>query len=103
MTLVLSNKQRVSLSVEFKDKDGVITPVFGVPTWASSNTAILTVTPSADGLSAEATTVDNANGSSQVTVNLGGLSAVLDVDVNDSGSVGAATSAEIKFGVPSNK
>lgn len=65
--LVLRDTEKVSLSVQFVDIKGNPAPVDGVPTWASSNEAILTATASADGMSAEVVAVGPL-GPAQVSV-----------------------------------
>lgn len=102
----LNNKQKVNLSLEFKDVDNnSAVGVVGVPVWASSNEAVLTLVVSADGLSAVASTVDGSVGSSQVTANHLNLSAVLDVDVVTEvvPSVGNAVSSVIIASTPEAK
>lgn len=98
----LNNKQKVNLSLVFKDVDNnPAVGVVGVPLWESSNQTIVTLVVSSDGLSATALTVDNAVGSSQITVNHLNLSAVLDIDVVAAPpvpSVGNATTSEIIVG-----
>ena len=100
MSLILTDRQEVDLAVEFRSKAGNPAPVDGVPEWESSDTSIMTVTPSADGLSAVATTVGPV-GHVQISVtadaDLGEgvrhISGVLEINVEPSGAVSAALSA----------
>ena len=48
------------------DADGDAAPVDGVPVWASSDETVLSVTPAADGMSADISTV--APGTARITV-----------------------------------
>lgn len=103
-TLVLTDEQKVSLSISFLDAEGNPTTVTEVPVWTVSDPALLAVTPSADGLSAEVTTVGPL-GTGQVTVSVTGsdiqgtLTGVLDVQVIGS----AAASIAITAGTPEHK
>lgn len=49
----MTNSQKATASIQPVDKKGQPAPIDGVPTWASSDETIVTVTPAADGLSAE--------------------------------------------------
>ena len=66
-TLKLQDDQKVSFSISIVDAKGNPAQVDGVPAWASSNEAILTVAPAADGMSAVATAVGPV-GPSQISV-----------------------------------
>jgi hypothetical protein len=67
MTAVQINTlQKVNIAAAFLDAAGVATPIVGVPVWASSDTAIATVSPAADGLSCDVISV--APGTVQITV-----------------------------------
>lgn len=52
-TLILKDTQKAALSVSFKDAKGAPATVDGTPEWASSDTAVVTVMPGADGLTAD--------------------------------------------------
>src|SRR5262245_27492916 len=101
--LVLTDLQKVTLSVSFVDAAGNPATVDGAPTWSSSDSSITVVTPSADGLTAVASTVGPL-GTSEVSVtadaDLGtGVTPVtgtLDVQVVAS----QATAATIGTGTP---
>ena len=56
-TLVLSASQQVTFSVSYTDKKGNPAKVEGLPVWASSDEALLTVEAAADGMSALAVAV----------------------------------------------
>lgn len=106
MATVLSDVQKISLSINPVTAAGNPAPVDGVPAWSSSDPAILTVTASADGLSAVAETT-GALGNAQVQVTADAdvgsgtteISAVLDVSVIAS----AAVSLGIVAGVPESR
>jgi len=106
MALVLTDVQKVALSVSFTNRAGNPAQVDGIPQWSSSDPSILTVTASEDGLSAEAVTVGPL-GTAQVSVvadaDLGEgvteLTGVLDVEVKPS----AAVFALVVAGVPVDK
>lgn len=66
-TLILTDLQKVALSVAFVDAMGNPAVVDGAPVWASSDETLVTLAPAADGLSAEATTVGPL-GTCQVSV-----------------------------------
>jgi len=53
MSLILPIDRVVTVSINPVDVAGNAAPVDGVPQWTSANTAYVTVTPAADGLSAE--------------------------------------------------
>ena len=57
MALVLTDLQKVSLSVAFTTAAGNPAVVDGTPVWASSDEAVVSVVAAEDGLSAVATTV----------------------------------------------
>lgn len=98
--LILTDVQKVALSVNPKSAAGNPAPVDGVPSWTSSNPEVLTVTPSADGLSAEAVTTGKL-GTAQVQcvadADIGEgvteLTAVLEVEVKASAAVQLAIEA----------
>lgn len=104
--LILTDLQQVGLTVAFADAAGNPATVDGTPVWSSSNPAILTVTPSADGMSATAVTVGPL-GQAQVSVtadaDLGSgvtsITGVLDVTVQASQAVAAVVNA----GAPTDK
>ena len=106
MALLLTDMQKVALSVTFTDAAGNPAVVDGAPVWASSDSSVLTVDSSVDGLSAVATAVGPL-GQAQVSVtadaDLGvGLTAIagtLDVTVVASEAVSAGLTA----GVPEPK
>lgn len=54
--LVLTADQKVRLSVVFQDDYGNPAPIDGAPRWESSDPAICTVAPAADGMSADVVT-----------------------------------------------
>lgn len=106
MALVLTDVQKVSLSVVFTDRAGNPAVVDGAPRWSSSDPAIVAVTASEDGLSAEAIAVGPL-GQAQVSVvadaDLGEgvteITGVLDIEVKPSVAVFAIVAA----GAPSEK
>lgn len=106
MALVLTDEQRVSLAVAFVTAAGNPARVDGVPVWASSDETILIVEPSADGLSAVATTVGPL-GTAQVSVHADAdlgegvreVVGVLDIEVQ----AAEAVSASIAAGTPELK
>jgi len=67
MALILTDEQQVSLAIEPKTAAGNPARVDGVPTWQSSDPAIIDVVVAADGLSAVAKTVGPL-GTAQVSV-----------------------------------
>lgn len=88
MKVTLTDIQGFSVAVSFQDAKGNPATVIAPPTWTPSDPALLTVTPSADGLSA--TVVANGPiGVGQVTLNADGgpnagddaIVGVLDVEV----------------------
>lgn len=62
----LRDDQQVDLSIQPVDKKGKPAQLDGIPVWASSDETVITVTPSADGLSAVAVGV--APGQARVVV-----------------------------------
>ena len=67
MSLIMTDTQKFAASVSFVDAKGNPAQVEGVPAWNASDPSILTVTPAADGLSAEVVAVGPL-GTSQVSV-----------------------------------
>ena len=106
MALVLTDIQKVSLSITPTSAAGNPAPVDGAPVWTSSDESVLTVTASADGLSAEAVTTGKL-GVAQVSVSADAdlgegvttITGVLDVEVKASEAVSLAVSA----GTPTNQ
>lgn len=106
MALVLTDIQKVSLSITPTSAAGNPAPVDGAPVWTSSDESVLTVTASEDGLSAEAVTTGKL-GVAQVSVSADAdlgegvttITGVLDVEVKASEAVSLAVSA----GTPTNK
>ena len=100
MSLVLTDEQKVTLSIQPKTAAGNPAPVDGIPIWSSSDETILAVVSAPDGLSATATTVGPV-GSAQVNVSadadLGAgvrtLTAILDVQVIAAEAVSLAINA----------
>ena len=62
----LQDDQKVKLTLNPKDSAGNSASLDGAPQWSSSDTSIVTVTPSADGLSAEV--VSGNLGTATITV-----------------------------------
>lgn len=100
MALVLTDAQKVTLSVSFTTKAGNPAPVDGAPQWVSSDPSVIQVVQSEDGLSAEAITVGPL-GTAQVSVvadaDLGegttAITGVLDIEVKASAAVFAIVAA----------
>lgn len=67
MALILTDEQKVTLSVAFVTAKGNPATVDGPPVWTVSNDTVLSVVPSADGLSADVVSVGPL-GASQVSV-----------------------------------
>ncbi len=95
--LVMTDMQKVSLTVEFKDAAGNPASVDGVPVWASSDPSV-TVVAATDGLSAVATAAGPL-GTAQISVTLGSLTGTLDIQIVAS----AAVSVAIVAGTPEAK
>ncbi len=105
-TLVLTDSQKVSLSIAPVDAAGQPAPVDGVPAWASSDDTVLTVAASSDGLACDAVTTGKL-GTATVSVtadaDMGAGSTeivgTLDIQVN----AGPAVSLGITAGEPSER
>ena len=67
MALILTDVQKVGLSVSFVTAKGNPAQVDGAPVWSVSDATVLSVVPSADGLSAEVVAVGPL-GTAQVSV-----------------------------------
>ena len=106
MSLVLTDIQKVTLSVAFVDKAGNPAKTDGAPVWSSSATNIATVTPATDGLSAVVETVGPL-GSAQIQVSADAdlgeevktISGTLDIEVTGS----EAVSIVVNAGTPEDK
>lgn len=100
MALVLTDAQKVTLSVAFTTKAGNPASVDGVPQWVSSDPSVIQVVQSADGLSAEAIAVGPL-GTAQVSVvadadlgeGVAAITGVLDIEVKASQAVFAIVAA----------
>jgi hypothetical protein len=99
-TLQLEDNQECPLSIQADDAAGNPTTLpAGSVAWASSNTAVATVTPSADGSTAvvaAAGQLGTAQVSVQASVASGPISGTLDVTV----VAGAAATIQIVTGTP---
>lgn len=106
MALVLTDVQKVQLSISPTSAAGNPAPVDGVPVWASSDETVLVVTASEDGMSAEAVTTGKL-GKAQVNVSADAdlgegvktITGVLDVEVK----VSEAVSLTVSAGTPTDK
>src|SRR4051794_31467381 len=67
MALTITDTQTDTLTLAPKDRRGNPASLDGTPTWTSSDPGVLTVTPAADGMSAEISAVGPL-GSATVTV-----------------------------------
>ena len=94
----MTDSQQVHLTLAEKDKAGQTVSPSSPPEWFSSNTDVVTVTPSADGLSADAVST-GAVGSATITATADNLTGTLDIDV----VAGAAVTVEIQAGSPTDK
>lgn len=98
MALLLTDTQKVTLSVQAVDKKGFATTKFtGTPVWAINDGTVGVLTPAADGLSAEL--VAGAPGVAQVSATAGAVSGTLDVDVEP----GDAATLVVTAGTPSEQ
>jgi hypothetical protein len=106
MSLILTDVQKVELSISPTSAAGNPAPLDGTPVWSSSDESVLAITASEDGLSAVAVTTGKL-GRAQVNVSadadLGDgvktITGVLDVEVRVSEAVSLAVSA----GSPTDK
>ena len=104
--MILTDAQKVNLTVTFQDAAGNAATVDGVPAWTSSDPTIITLTVAADGLSADAITTGTL-GTSQVSVaadaDMGSgvttITGVLDIEVQ----AAAAVTALVAAGAPTPK
>lgn len=94
MALILTDTQKATCTIQPLNSKGNPAPVDGVPEWSSSNPAVASVTPSADGLSAVVTAL--GIGTSQVSCTADAdmdegetraITGTLDVDVRASEAV----------------
>lgn len=103
MSLIVTDTQKCSLSIQPTDVKGNPAAIDGVPVWSVSDATILSVTPAADGLSA-VIVANGPVGTSQVNVqadaDLGAgtttITGTLDVQVTAS----EATALGITAGTP---
>jgi len=106
MALVLTDIQKVTLSISPKSAAGNPAPVDGVPSWSVSDTSVASIVVSENGLSAEVVTT-GALGTVQVVVDADAdlgegvetITGVLDIEVKAS----AAVTLDIGAGVPESK
>jgi hypothetical protein len=105
-SITMTDTQQVTLSIQPVDGKGNLAPVDGVPTWLSSNTEVVTVTPAADGMSAIAAAVGplgTATVSVKADADLGaGVSPITSsVDITVTG--GTASTLKITEGTPTEQ
>ena len=93
----IDDTQKVLASVTFYNAAKVAVPAPGPATWAIDNPAVVNLTPSADGLSCEVTSV--AVGSANLTVTQGAFTDTAAISVTAAPIVGMALS----FGTPAAK
>lgn len=106
MSLILTDVQKVELSISPTSAAGNPAPVDGSPVWTSSDETVLTVTASEDGLSAVAVTTGKL-GKAQVNVSADAdmgegvktVTGVLEVEVR----VSEAVSLAVTSGTPTDK
>jgi hypothetical protein len=106
MALVLTDIQKVTLSISPKSAAGNPAPVDGVPSWSVSDASVASIVVSENGLSAEVVTT-GALGTVQVVVDADAdlgegvetITGVLDIEVKAS----AAVTLDIGAGVPESK
>lgn len=99
MAATLRDDQNIPLTIQPVDAKGKPALLDGVPTWASSDETVITVTAAADGLSATAAAV--APGSARITVSGDGdlgsgvtpITGTLDVSVTGGGAVSITINA----------
>lgn len=94
----MTDSQQVTLTLAEKDKAGNPVTPSAPPTWLSSATDVVTVTASADGLSATAVAT-GAIGSATITASADNLTGTLEIDIVS----GAAVTVEISAGTPTDK
>lgn len=92
--LIITNEQKVALSVIGKTQAGNPALITGVPVWTVSDEGVASISQSEDGLTA--TVVSVAAGITLATVTLGEISATLEVTVNEA----LVASIEIVAGTP---
>lgn len=79
MNTNINDAQKFSLTIQLTSAAGSITAPQSAPTWSSSDPSIVTVTPAADGLSAEVQAV--RAGQTTITATVDGLSASDDITI----------------------
>lgn len=94
-TIKMTNSQKATATIQPVDKKGQPAPVDGVPTWASSDETIVTVTPAADGLSAVVAAVGplgtakvSVTGDADLGADVAPIFGTLDVTVTQGQAVG---------------
>jgi hypothetical protein len=103
MAFIITADQEVPVSVEFVDDHGNPAVVDGIPTWESSDTAVLTVVAAADGMSAVISAV-GPDGQAQISLHADAdmgagtteVIGLLDIEV----VAGDAVSATLTAGTP---
>lgn len=105
MATIFTATQQAQVSLTIKDKKGNTARLDGIPQWASSDPNVMSVEPSADGMSAKV--VAGQTGTAQISVtgdaDLGsGVRAIVGVgDVEVVG--GEASVIQLAFGTPSDQ
>jgi len=103
-TLELTNEQEIDLTIAPKTAKGKLAKVDGVPSWTLQSGSSVTITPSADGKTATARTVDDGEGESvilaEADADLGAGFEPLDETITIRVSVPKAASLGITVGDP---
>ncbi len=103
--LVMTDTQKVTVTLSIKDSKGHPASVDGVPVWSSSDGAVCSVAPSDDGMSAEVSAVDmgvcqiTAEADADLGAGVESIQGFLDVNI----SAGKATAVELTAGTPSEQ
>lgn len=90
----IDDTQKITLFALKTDGHGNAVAFSGTPTWSSSATAVATVTPATDGLTAVVTSV--ASGSTDIQISGDGLTKIWNVVVSAPGIMVVAYSPEPK-------
>ena len=90
--MFIKDTEQVALAITPVDAAGNPAVITGTPVWSSSDTSVLTVTASTDGLSAVAASTGKL-GKVTVSVSLGAISGTLDIEVHGGDAVAITISA----------
>ncbi|MET3132876.1 hypothetical protein AAKU55_003157 [Oxalobacteraceae bacterium GrIS 1.11] len=98
MNTIINDMQKFSLALALVSAAGNAAALASIPTWSSSDPSVVTVTPAADGLTAEVSST-GVPGTATVTASVDGLTVTDDITV----TAGPGATLTLTAGEPVNR